>query len=191
MFREDNYIYYRPNNNSTNHADTAERPLKKKELLKEKRQKLNILLFHIKMIDRRTAANKSLSGDIANRKAHEDMVRKLKSEIASIESQTIVHRTFHKTRKLSPDKIFEYCKQAIRDSVSQNIRFMTVEDVAYQLNTPTHLVKQCFVQLNHLGWLSQAQHRLPHDCYRPDDSGWSADIYYIQKKAKEDLDQFK
>ena len=35
MFREDNYIYYRPDNNSTNHADTAERPLKKKELLKE------------------------------------------------------------------------------------------------------------------------------------------------------------
>ena len=83
MFREDNYIYYRPDNNSANHADTAERPLKKKELLKEKQQKLNILLFYIKMIDRRTAANKNLSGDIANRKAHEDMVRKLKSESGS------------------------------------------------------------------------------------------------------------
>lgn len=186
MFREGSNNYYRPDNGSTNHAVTITRPPKKKELLEEKQFELKMAIRHKKWLEEKNPAN------IEDRKHTDSRIRKLQNEIAKLESSNLQHKIRHTTRKFKPDTVFDYCCLALKQSISNEIPFITAEDVAYQMNTQVCLVKQCFARMNKMGWLSQPQHEQPHDCYRPKYdqstcSQWAADIYYIQGKAKTEL----
>ena len=91
--------------------------------------------------ERRKNHSTNLPTDEKTRQKLEKQIGKLEREIAAIESMdSIKHKSIHSKRKMNPDKIFDYCKQAIKDSIANNINFITAEDVAYQLNTPVHLV---------------------------------------------------
>lgn len=185
MFREDNSTFYRPDSGNTNHSDALKRQPKKKELLADKRCQLAATKMQLHCLDERQKnKNAGLSTNEKARQKIEKQIGKLEREIAAIESQDIVHKSIHTQRKMNSDKIFESCKQILKDSIEHNINFVTAEDVAYQLNTPVYLVKQCFAKMNKMGLLSQPQHNLPHDCFRPHCSGWAGNIYYIQPNAK-------
>ena len=178
MFREDNNVYYRPDCNNTNHADTIVRQPKKKALLESKMQDLQIAQYKLRKVD---PANYSKIQTLT----HE--IHKLEHEIENMQNIDIPHKSLHKCKKMKPDKIFAYCVRVLNDSKKHNIYFITAEDIAYQLNTHVHLVKQCFAKMNQMGLLSQPKHSKPHDCYRPKctewdniDSSWAGDVYYIQ-----------
>ncbi len=173
MFREDNTNYYKPENTSLNHADSIKRPLKKKAILAEIDKKILIANHRLRV---------TKPDDTVKRQRLEKEINKLQRQRKTVCEQTICHKTIHKRKKLKPDFILDYCRKAITDATTSKIRFLVAEDIAYQLQTPVHLVKQAFVTLNKEGLLSQAYHHYPHDAYRPGDSAWSADIYYIHNK---------
>lgn len=186
MFRENNRSYYRPDNGSTNHAVTITRPLKRKELLKEKQFELKTAIRHRKQLNEKDPTN------TADRKHTDSRIRKLQHKISELESINPQHKVRRTAKKLKPDTIFDYCCTALKQSITNGIVFITAEDVAYQMNTQVCLVKQCFARMNRMGWLSQPSHKQPHDCCRPgyDQSAysqWNANIYYIQDKAKVEL----
>ena len=181
MFRENNTVYYRPDCNDTNHADTLVRAPKKKALLDDKQ-------YYLRAAKRRLCHVCHVDPD--NRKEIQSIQRKihkLEHEIETIQSMDIQHKNLHKCKKMHPDKIFDYCVRVLEDSKKHNIYFITAEDIAYQLDTQVYLVKQCFTKMNLMGLLSQPEHKMPHDCYRPKrtewdtiDSGWAGDVYYIR-----------
>lgn len=178
MFREDNNTYYRPDCNDMNHADMIVRQPKKKELLDSKQWDLNVAKRRLCHID------PDNHNEIQSLKRQ---IHKLEHEIETIKSMDIPHKNLHKCKKLNQDKILDYCVRVLEDSKKHNIYFITAEDIAYQLNTYVYLVKQCFTKMNHMGLLSQSNHKKPHDSYRPKrteydtiDSGWAGDIYYIR-----------
>lgn len=187
MFRENHETYYRPDNTVTNHAVTIKRPLKTKEQIQEKKNELCQLQHQLKVINGCIKKQINVPYHLYKQKKLNSQIQKLMREIAFLEQNNLSHKTIHKKKKMKSDKIFDYCKQAICDSLSKNISFLTAEDIAYQLNTHVYLVKQTFDAMNKMGWLSQPQHKHLHDCYRPEDSGWAADIYYITDKAKTEL----
>lgn len=178
MFRDNNKSYYRSDNASTNHDRSVSRPPKKNVLLKEKRQRLAVLDHAIGIIDRHPDDNPDRRDALIKER------NSLQHEIDLLVVSEIVHKNLHKRKKLSPDTILAYCEKAIKDSMDAGICFITAEDIADQLDTHVYLVKQCFRDLNHKGVLSQPIHRYLHDCYRPEDSGWAADVYLIRKTAE-------
>lgn len=178
MFRENNFCYYRLDNKDTNHDLSAARLPKKNILLKEKRDRLAVILRAIKVIDAHPDPDSKRRMSLVRERD------RLQHEINMITQQDVTHKTLHKRRKLSSGKILSYCEKAIADSVNAGISFITAEDIARQLDTHVYLVKQCFMDLNHKGILSQPVHGHLHDCFRPEDSGWTADVYYINKTAE-------
>lgn len=172
MFREDNKIYYRPSCTNTNHADTVTRQPKKKELLDMKMWDLRVARERLEKRDPSDSEKNKLKSQI----------RRLEMEITEIENTEIRHKSIHKRKKMKFERVFDYCKDAIITSMNANISFITAEDVAYQIDVPVYLVKQCFTEMNKLGWLSQSEHHYLHDSWRPNDSAWAADIYYIWKE---------
>ena len=178
MFREDNNTYYRPDCNDTNHADTLVRAPKKKALLNSKQWDLRVTKRRLCRID---AKNRDEIQTLKRK------IQKLEHEIETIQNMDIQHKNLHKCKKMKLDEIFDYCERVLEDSKKHHIYFITAEDIAYQLNTYVYLVKQCFTKMNHMGLLSQPEHKMPHDCYRPKrteddtiDSGWAGDVYYIR-----------
>lgn len=181
MFREDNNTYYRPDCNDTNHADKIVRQPKKKALLDTKQ-------YYLRAAKRRLCHVCHVDPDNHNEiESIKRTIHKLEHEIETIQSMDISHKNLHKCKKLNQDKILDYCVRVLEDSKKHNIYFITAEDIAYQLNTYVYLVKQCFTKMNHMGLLSQPEHKMLHDCYRPKrteydtiDSGWAGDVYYIR-----------
>lgn len=172
MFRENNKTYYRPSCTNINHADMITRQPKKKELLDAK-------VWDLTVAKRRLKRNNISDSDKIKLKSQ---IRQLESEIAELKNTEIRHKSIHKCKKMKFEHIFDYCKKAIMTSVNSDINFIAAEDIAYQIDVPVHLVKQCFAKMNKLGWLSQPTHKYLHDSCRPYNSTWAADIYYIRKE---------
>ena len=175
MFRENHNTYYRPDCNNTCHTDTIVRQPKKKALLKSKLWDLKFAKFKLRNVD---PENRDEIQTLKRK------IRKLEHEIETIQSMDIQHKNLHKCKKMKPDEILAYCVRVLEDSKKHNIDFITAEDIAYQLNTYVYLVKQCFTKMNHMGLLSQPKHALPHDCFRPEYSGWAGNVYYIRENIK-------
>lgn len=181
MFRDYEYVCYRPENNDTNHASTITRKPKKKELLHDKKCQLLSAKFGLDALERCSELDGIHIKMIKDKRRE---INRLEREIEMLNSQTIEHKSIHKRKKMNIDKVYASCVEAIKESLANNIIHITAEDVAFQLDTPVYLVKQCFMKLNLIGALSQPTHELPHDCFRPECSGWSGNIYYIYDKAK-------
>lgn len=156
MFRENNKAYYRPNCTSTNHADTVTRQPKKKELLDMK-------MWDLDVAKERLEKNNMSDFDKIKLKSQ---IKRLELEIAELKNTEVRHKSIHKCRKMKFEHVFDYCKDAIIESMNANISFITAEDVAYQIDVPVYLVKQCFTEMNKLGWLSQPTHKYLHDSWR-------------------------
>lgn len=180
MFRENNHVYYRTDNSDYNHDIDIPRNKKTKELIEEKESDIRILQYRIKNIEQRKLHNTTVPSDERRLLDYQNKIRKLQNEIKDLKCNPITHKIKHSRRKLSADKIYDYCIDAMEQAKNNNISHLRAEDIAFQLNTPVHLVTQTFDKLNKKGLLSQAVHGLPHDCFRPDDSGWTADVYYIR-----------
>lgn len=182
MFRDDNIVYYRPDNGKLNHAVSVKRPQKKKDLMNDLREQLAIAKHYKARLEHQ------VDDDTCKKlRQTDEQIRKLQHALAELESSTVVHKVRHTTKKRKKDYVFNYCKKVLQQSIANNIGFTTAEDVARQINAPVDSVRQVFSDMNKRGWLSQAVHHVPHDCFRPDCSGWQADIYYIQPKAKTEL----
>ena len=180
MFRENNHIYYRTDNGNYNHDTDIQRNKKTKELIEEKESDIRMFQYRMRNIERRKLQNIAKPSDDKQYIVYKNKIRKLQNEIDVLKHNTITHKVKQTRRKLSSDKIYTYCIKAIEDAKKNNISHLRAEDIAFQLNTQVHLVKQTFDKLNKNGLLSQAVHGLPHDCFRPGDSAWSADVYYIR-----------
>lgn len=190
MFREDNQSYYRPSNTNTNHAIHITRMPKKKDMIENLKNEIASLRYHMKIIGKRIHTSKERPNDLTKYQMLKQKVWKLQRQMDDIQNQTIVHKPIKTKKKVNNEIIFAACLQAIKDSISANISFLTAEDVAYQIQTQVYAVKQAFEKLNKMGLLSQPVHQKPHDCYRGydhpeyNDSGWAGDIYYVTEKAR-------
>lgn len=86
-----------------------------------------------------------------------------------------------KYSKLSKMEIREKTLELIEKG---KVQYIHITDFARMLNVKEKDVFQVFADLNKEGVLSQAKHYLPHDTYRPGDSGWMDDIYEVRKKME-------
>lgn len=176
MFREGSVI------NKTvgyggDHTISVSRPLKAAEKAKQIRSRIASRKF--------LSSSAVLSDKEKKQYAHE--IAKLERELQALPKQHKVKRTY---KKVAPEKIRAYVLQTIETAKSNDINWITAEDIAHQLQVKPHGVKQVLQQLNIEGVLHQPHHHIPHDSNREPYgfggySGWAADLYYFREEDEE------
>ena len=122
------------------------------------------------------------------------MMEEIQEKISEIEKEEefwkheldFVQNPSHKKLK---KKYLKLSKMEIREKTlelieKEKVKYIHITDFARMLNVKEKDIFQVFADLNKEGVLSQAKHYLPHDTYRPGDSGWMDDIYEVRKKME-------
>lgn len=177
MFREGSVIHNTVGYGG-DHTISVSRPPKASEKAKQIRSRIASRKF--------LYSSSALSDKEKKQYAHE--IAKLERELQALPKQHKVKRTY---KKLTPEKIRTYVLQTIETAKSEDINWITAEDIAHQLQVKPHFVKQVLQQLNVEGVVHQSHHHIPHDSNREPYgfggySGWAANIYYFREKYEEE-----
>lgn len=181
MFRDGNRIYH-TDGYGGNHTIETQRPLKSSEEI----EKLKHQAFLIQLSLRNS---KNLHKTDAQIAADEHELKKIQRRIFEL-SLPQCHKIKKRYKKLPPEKIKAFVLKKIEEAKQAGEKWVTVEDIAAQLQVKPHFVKQVFQKLNVEGILHQPTHRIPHDSNRDPMcngtySGWLANLYSIRDKEAE------
>ena len=181
MFRDGSRIYYTTGYGG-DHTIEKNRPMKSSEEIEKLRHELFLLKLHLRNC-------KNFNETEAQRKAKETKVKQLERKIFEL-SQPQCRKVKKHYKKLPPEKIKAFVLKKIDEAKQAGVNWITVEDIAAQLQVKSHFVKRVFQMLNMEGILHQAHHHIPHDSNRDPwciggYSGWAANIYYLRDKEDE------
>lgn len=177
MIREKNYIYHIKMEDGL-HDGRVERNIGEKTPdfleIKKTLRKLSLERQHIKNEDLTMEKMQEKISEIEEEEAF------WKHELDFVQNPS--HKKLKKKySKLSKMEIREKTLELIE---KEKVQYIHITDFARMLNVKEKDVFQVFADLNKEGVLSQAKHYLPHDTYRPGDSGWIDDIYEVRKKME-------
>ena len=181
MFRDGNTIYYTDGYGGC-HTKESQRPLKSAEEIEKIRHEMFLIQLSLRN-------SKNLHATDAQIAAKQNRLKQLERKIFDL-SQPQCHKIKKRYKKLPPEKIKAFVLKKIDEAKAHGAWFITVEDIAAQLQVKPHFVKQVFQKLNVEGVLHQASHHIPHDSNRDPMcngtySGWLANIYSFVEKDDE------
>lgn len=183
MFRDGSTIYYTTGYGGS-HTIEQNRPLKSSEEIKKIQHKLFLIRLGLRN-------SKNLHKTDAQIAADQQEIKRLEHKIFELSNQPQCHKIKKRYKKLPPEKIKDFVLKKIEEAKNAGVGWITVEDIAAQLQVKPHFVKQVFQKLNVEGILDQAYHHIPHDSNRDPwciggYSGWASNIYYIRDKNMEE-----
>lgn len=176
MTRYENKMYI---SDSQGNQHTYTREKKKKELIAEHESKIRAIRASLIRDERLGLYTPELRDKKIKEIAHREKL------IENLKSNPYSHKKFKiKRRKMAYDKLRDKVWEIIQKYKARDVRYLDVENIAYELNVPTHQVEQVFQELNQKGIVSQARNSAPHDTNRNyfgggPAKGWGGSLYTL------------